>query len=525
MPFDFAINENYWENFQFTEEDLDYLNGYLLEIETPLSPEDLVIAQIAERIRKENRLAKKQRNADEKIYFPREIYNKGDKLTFPIQDWQPGKVIGVRGNNGLKDENFQVIAVEFEGGAKRELAMGLENHALNDPPDEMDKDPMVNAELVMEAYGDKLAEKLVANLVKNSEFVYIAGRWFPKALIIDVGTGSLNLAEAALDLAEGGPLKTMELLDDAGLPDGINPKLAEFSLDLALQEDERFDEVGPEGEVTWFLKRGEPSEVLQTPAYLRYKPTDYNRDVLTDEMLSLEKYVDDELSPVDFPSSNDEEVDVRLIFPHWRAGTLPLTSRIAKLFPTAYEAPRIRFMLVDGDTGDKFPGWVVRLERYVFGLGDWYRERGLMPGSYIHVRKGEHTGEVIIRSDSHRSSKEWVRTALVGSDGGVVYAVLKQIVSATFDERMMIYMPADINALESLWEEEKKKPFEEIVVETLRELAKLNPQSHVHITELYSAVNVRMRTPPGPIMSLLASHSWYSHVGDLHYKLEEGENE
>ena len=71
MPIDFAINENYWENFQFTDEDLDYLNGYLLEIETPLSPEDLVIAQIAERIRQENRIAKKQRNADEKKYFPK----------------------------------------------------------------------------------------------------------------------------------------------------------------------------------------------------------------------------------------------------------------------------------------------------------------------------------------------------------------------------------------------------------------------------------------------------------------------
>ena len=158
MPADIAINENYWENFLITEEDLDYLNGYLLEIETPLSPEDLVIVLMAERIQRETRLAKKQRIADEKIYFPREIYNKGDKLTFPIQDWQSGRVIGVRGNNGLKDENFQVIAVELEGGAKRELAMGLENHALNDLPHDMDQAPMVHAESVLEAYGDILAE-------------------------------------------------------------------------------------------------------------------------------------------------------------------------------------------------------------------------------------------------------------------------------------------------------------------------------------------------------------------------------
>ena len=67
-----------------------------------------------------------------------------------------------------------------------------------------------------------------------------------------------------------------------------------------------------------------------------------------------------------FPALN--EVQIRMIFPHWRAGTLPLSQRVRHLFPTAYEAPRIRFMLVDGDSGQKFPGWVVRPHRYVYGL-------------------------------------------------------------------------------------------------------------------------------------------------------------
>ena len=43
------------------------------------------------------------------------------------------------------------------------------------------------------------------------------------------------------------------------------------------------------------------------------------------------------------------------------------------LFPTAYEAPRVRFTLVDGESGQKFPAWVVRQHRYVYGLADWYR--------------------------------------------------------------------------------------------------------------------------------------------------------
>jgi len=47
-----------------------------------------------------------------------------------------------------------------------------------------------------------------------------------------------------------------------------------------------------------------------------------------------------------------------------------------------------------------------------------------------------------------------------------------------------------------------------------RELTKLNPQNHVHVTELYAAVNLLRRVPPGPIMALLASRPWFVHVGN-----------
>jgi len=55
-------------------------------------------------------------------------------------------------------------------------------------------------------------------------------------------------------------------------------------------------------------------------------------------------------------------------------------------------------------------------------------------------------------------------------------------------------------------------------------LAKINPQSHVHVAELYSAVNVVYRCPPGPIMSLLLSRPWFIHVGDLHFRYSDSES-
>jgi hypothetical protein len=76
-------------------------------------------------------------------------------------------------------------------------------------------------------------------------------------------------------------------------------------------------------------------------------------------MLALERELDDELSPLNYKFPKENEVKISLLFPHWQAGTLPLSGRIRHLFPTAYEAPRIRFILVDGETKERFPGWVV----------------------------------------------------------------------------------------------------------------------------------------------------------------------
>jgi len=113
---------------------------------------------------------------------------------------------------------------------------------------------------------------------------------------------------------------------------------------------------------------------------------------------------------------------------------------------------------------------------------------------------------------------------LVGSDGGIVFAMLKQIITAAYDERMAIAIP-DPQGLDTAWKQIQKDriPFERIVVNTLRDLAKLNPQSHVHASELYTAVNIFRRCPPGPILALLASRSWFIHVGDLHYRFDDSE--
>jgi hypothetical protein len=520
----FSLREDYWETLEIQDEDIEYLYNHLLETETPLTSWELTTALVEGRIMREKLAIEEQRKSGGDIYLPKEQYEVNQKLVFPVFSWRKGHVVGIRPGQNPDLGDFQVIQVEFENGEEKELAAVLNDHVLNQPPEIGADDKSFDFNEIIDNYAPTLLDRMEETLEITPDFVRIAGRWFPKALLVNVNTGHLNLAEAVLDMENGGPLPTSAFIEQIGISEEDNPKLVEFSLDLALQEDPRFDEVGPAGEVLWHLQRLEPTEVREVPTYLRYNEIDHERDLLTDAMVALERDLDDELSPVDFKYPKRNEVRIPLIFPHWQAGTLPLSGRIRHLFPTAYEAPRIRFILVDGESGDKFPGWVVREKRYVFGLSQWYEEHGLIPGSYLIVKRGDKPGEVIVQVDGQRSNREWVRTVLIGSDGGIVFAMLKQTVETNFDERMSIAVP-HLDPLNQIWKQAEKDrtPFERIVVNTVRELSKLNPQSHVHATELYAAVNIVRRCPPAPILALLSSRPWFVHVGDLHFKFDDSE--
>jgi hypothetical protein len=64
-------------------------------------------------------------------------------------------------------------------------------------------------------------------------------------------------------------------------------------------------------------------------------------------------------------------------------------------------------------------------------------------------------------------------------------------------------------------------PFDVLTKNLMRELTKLSPQGHVHVQELYAAINILRRVPPAPLMALLATQPDYAHVGDLHFRLDE----
>jgi hypothetical protein len=519
-----SLRKDYWQNFEVTDQDLDFLYNFLLEVEKPQTSEALLHALVAERIRLEKEDMQKQQQSGGAIYYPKDHYEVGQTIQFPAFDWQPGKILSKRPGNNPELPPFEVIEVELKNGENHVFASGYENHKLNTPVSLSKDDPLLNENYIMENYGKELAGLLSDALESSPGLVRIAWMWFPRALLVDINVGHLNLAEAVLDMMGGGPLDTPALMEQIDLPQDVDANLNEFSLNLALQEDKRFDEVGPAGEVLWYLHRLEPEPVRETPVFLHYTPVLQETQPEVAGMLSeLGQQVLDELQPDLNPPAVKpaDQVTLSLIYPHWRAGTLPLAGNLVNLFPTAYESPRIRFTFVDSHTGEKFPGWVLRGNRYVFGLRDWYLSQGLIAGSLVHIQRGKNPGEIILRADKKRASREWIRTAIIGSDGGLVFSMLKHNITAAFDERMAIVI-SDTEMLDKIWDRTiQRQSIAQTVRQIMTEMAKLSTQSHVHAEELYAGVNILRRCPPGPILTQLFESSWAKHLGNLYFRPEE----
>ena len=164
----------------------------------------------------------------------------------------------------------------------------------------------------------------------------------------------------------------------------------------------------------------------------------------------------------------------------------------------------------------------MRENGYVFGLKAWFDANKLIPGGKITLRRSKNLGEVIIEAKTKRPAKDWVRTVLVGSDGGLVFSVLRQEVACEYDDRMVVFVP-NVTAVDIAFDQmsRSRKPFERVLKDMLRELSKLTPQGHVHAEELYSAINILRRVPPAPMLATLVTNNDFSHVGDLHYRLTE----
>jgi hypothetical protein len=508
----------FWHNYQVSESDLEYITTLFIEDEQPLTVDQLTLAVMQHRCWQEEELIKRKL-ARGFLFQPRESYEVGQTLVFPALGYVVGEVVAIRPGHNPEYGEFRVARVRVEGqDAEREYAIELKApHRLNFEGDIIAEDGLLSLEELYDLHSSPVREVLEAYLERSDEFVGLAGRWFLKELLLGINIGQLNLAEAVLDMANGGPLPTKTFLRDLDLPAEVDERLRTFSLDYALSRDERFDEVGPAGQVLWFLRAREPAEVLFPPRRLEAASIPYDYKALDGSLVALERELEDEWSGASYaPVDETDQVTLVLTFAHRRVGTLPLTPRLKTFFPTG-RTKRIRFLFKDGTTGDTWPGWVVREHQYVFGLDQWYQSNNLPVGAYIELRRGSEPGVVEIDYQRRRPVREWVRVA-VPSEGRLTFEMRKQLIGCEYDELMVVAVD-DPAAVDQVWieAEEKEYPVTQIMYNVFPELAKLNPQGTVHAKTLYSAVNVVRRLPPGPIFAVLMQDMAFLPVGDNYW--------
>ncbi len=515
--------------FEVSNDDLDYISGQLLEREIPLSAEELTRALIDRRLAEES-AALEARYEDVRLYDPAQQYEVDQKIMFPALDYQIGTVVSRRdGTNIFAYSDYTVITVRFDDTAEaveRKFAAILTTpHKLSaqngDSADHAPWQTKFTVEQILENAGEMLTSKVQNALLQNDDLISVASMWFARSLMLDVNEGHLNLAEAILDISEGGPISTEEMLNQIGSLGKSSRELQVFCLNDALNRDNRFDEVGPLNAIWWYLRRLEPPEVLTPPPMLVYNAIDYNRNLFTSEMRELELEIDDEWSdPLDEEMLTQlDETEITLNYPHRRVGTLPLNARMRRVFPTALRTPRIYVTLVDGQDQEEYVGWVLRGERFVYGLGALYRKHRLPVGAHVTIKRDADPSKIVVDFQAYRPRTEWIRI-ITPKDGNITFEDQKRAIGANYDE-LMLFGADDLAAVDGLFSQHQRKGITTLVKTLLTELSRATPHTAIHGKTLYSAVNITRRCPPGPIFAAMIDNPDFEYVGNNYWKLSE----
>jgi hypothetical protein len=499
---------DYWvRDYQVSEDDHEYIYDLLAESGEPKTTSELALAIIRRAMQQEERFLRDEL-AKALIYDPANSYQVGDVIYFPVLDFNKGEVTGIRPGNNPEHGEFDVITVQMEGEKKpRAFAANLKTpHTLNRSADDnvLDDSELLTPEEMLAETGDSLLPRIEAHLEANPDYFVRAGdAWLTTDQIVPVSIGHLNIAEALIEM-EGAPLSTTKLLEQVELDPDLSDAIRTFSLDTALQHDDRFIQVGVGDESAWYLRRLMPRAVLETPDILRYEPVSYDRSLLNIELLQTEYELRDEWSdtPQDEEAETPQSAVYNLIYPHLVAGTMPLTHEIRRMLP-ASKGRATGITLVDGRWGSKFPAWVVSEDRYVAGLGDWYKEHKLPVGAHVNLQPTGAPNEFLIDFKPQRARRHWMRLAIVQGNK-LVFQMQQKTMNVDVDDNLVLTV-GDAAAIQDLREHLELEGYDvdDLVALLMPELVRMSPQGTAHVSTLYSAVNLVRRLPPAPIFAAL----------------------
>ncbi|MDX1520104.1 MAG: hypothetical protein R3264_00575 [Anaerolineae bacterium] len=500
----------YWQKqFSIDNQDTELIYNRILEENRLLSLDEIAVILVKSHCDAEE-LASRVELKDGKLYQPRETFAVDEKVVFPLLDYSIGTVQYTREANHPDYGKFTVMGVAFENDdAVREFAINFgHQHALNGNESTLSSgEGLVPPEEIYQSFQKTIRPQVKDAFDNNENFVEFHEQYFLRELLSDFHEGLFNIADAAIDI-NGGPLEIDSLIEQMGLLASGEQitDLLRFSISYRLENDERFEDVGPAGQSLWYLQRLEPPEVRHTPRRLQINgETSYDVGILDDNLYSVLVDIDDDATHEDDVTrvgTEINEITVTLNYPHRRVGTLPLTPKTQSFFPISYYNP-VRFEFIDGRTGNSFPGWVVLKGKYVFGLDEWYKKNKLPIGAYVTLKRSKNPMQVIVDYQATRTQRDWIRMAAV-TNNKLSFQMNKEAISCKYDDLMLLgeQNPTEIDQLWLNAENKKISTFQ-LLCDIFPELSKLNPQSTVHAKTLYSAVNIVRRVSPGIVFQEL----------------------
>ena len=512
---------SFWrDQFELSPSDLDFIYNLLLDAQAAKPLSVLSIAVIEEYLRRENAKIESELSKGD-VYMPQGQYAIGQTLVFPALDFVVGEVLEKRAGENPEHGEFEVIRVRLDD-TEREFAVNLHTpHRLNQSNGGhlVDDNALLSPAEIYSLYAGEIDDAMLYALQdgeRASEFVEVDGEWLLMDMLTEVHIGHLNIAEALIEV-EGKPLSPDRLLIELDLDENNNALMQLISLNHALGSDQRFEAINFDDTPLWYLTRLEPAEVVTVPALLRCTSFEYNRALLSVELLQVEWELDDEWGESSL--SNDApslvpNTSFTLTYPHRLLGTLPISGRTRSFFPNRSDGLSM-VTLIDGRWGTQFSGWVAHSGRYVAGLGKWMEDHGLPVGAQITLERSKSSSEVVVDYRTRRAKREWARMAAADMESKRLRFEMNKIQVACEYDEYMIFADSNPQTLEELrmWIAENNIPLTDIVEQVVPELTKLNPQGTVHAKSVYSAVNMLRRCAPGPIFYALIGNRKFQDVG------------
>ena len=509
--------ERYWrDEYEVTESDLDLVVGLILEAGKPQTIDTLATAIILRHLRREREAAAQQLKRG-RVYRPADHYEVDEDVVFTTMN-RVGHIVGIRPGYNPKYGSFQVIRVAFANEKReREFAVDFDQpHPLNRPAEELlvSGDSEMTETDVMRMAEHYVAAKLEQALEAHPDFVWFNDTWFVKELLPEVHVGYLNLAEAMI-YEVGHPLEAHEMLGELDFGETASVEAQLFALNHALGEDERFDNLGAEGEPVWYLRALEPEAAFARPAVLTPAFRAGGGEYVGITMLDLIDEIGDELD--DVPSVVTRlisETRFEMNFPHFYAGTMPATDQVLRMLPPS-RRHHFPVTAVDANSGERFDVWVVPREKYIAGLRDWYTSIGMCVGGQVAVTPAEEPAHLALSVTPVRSRRsEWIRSVQIQEEG-LTLQMQRATIAIRCDRNMLIDVP-DPEAVARLMAEKAGTvaSLHGLIRRAFEELAKLSSRGLVHAKSVYSFVNLMARVGSVPIFAELTRSACFDPVGD-----------